>query len=82
MHLPVGIGYRVVDYLMSKLAVQPFVGLQRIAIECRSRFHVVAHQRKAQVISDGETPALLKYLKESLDELDVLRANGLKKGLA
>jgi hypothetical protein len=37
---------------------------------------------KAQIIGDGETPALLKYLKESLDELAVLRANDLEMGLA
>jgi hypothetical protein len=36
---------------------------------------------KAQVESGGATPALMKYLKESLDELNRLRASGepLKK---
>jgi|KBSMisStandDraft_5_1062788.scaffolds.fasta_scaffold5228344_1 hypothetical protein len=37
---------------------------------------------KAQILSDGETPALLKYLKESFDELAMLKANDLKMGLA
>jgi hypothetical protein len=37
---------------------------------------------KAQIVGDGETPALLKYLKESLDELDALKANDLKIGSA
>ena len=33
---------------------------------------------KAQIIGDGATPALTKYLKESLDELAVLKANDLE----
>jgi hypothetical protein len=37
---------------------------------------------KAQIIGDGATPALTKYLKESLDELAALKANDLEKGLA
>jgi hypothetical protein len=37
---------------------------------------------KAQIVGDGETPALVKYLKESLDELAVLRATDLKMGSA
>jgi hypothetical protein len=37
---------------------------------------------KAQIIGDGETPALMRYLKESLDELAVLKANDLEMGLA
>jgi hypothetical protein len=44
MHLSVRVGYRVVDHLMSKIIAKPFVGLQGIAIECRPRFYVVAHQ--------------------------------------
>jgi hypothetical protein len=48
-------------------------------IETARMRHVWA---KAQIIADGETPALVKYLKESLDELDVLKADNLKKGLA
>jgi len=37
---------------------------------------------KAQVESAGATPALVKYIKESLDELSVLKANDLEMGLA
>lgn len=37
---------------------------------------------KAQIIGDGESPALMKYLKESLDELAVLKANDLETGSA
>lgn len=37
---------------------------------------------KAQIKRDGSTPALTKYLKESLAELGVLRANDLEMGLA
>ena len=37
---------------------------------------------QAQIIGDGETPALMKYLKESLEELDALKANDLKIGSA
>ena len=37
---------------------------------------------KAQIESAGATPALTKYLSESLKELGVLRANDLEMGLA
>lgn len=37
---------------------------------------------KAQIEAAGPTPALTKYLKESLDELAVLRANDLEMGHA
>jgi hypothetical protein len=37
---------------------------------------------KAQIRGDGATPALTKYLIESLNELAVLRANDLEMGLA
>jgi len=33
---------------------------------------------KAQIAQDGTTPALTLYLKQSLDELGVLRANDLE----
>lgn len=33
---------------------------------------------KAQIKDDGTTPALTKYLKESLEELAVLRANDVE----
>jgi len=33
---------------------------------------------KAQIEASGTTPALKKYLKDSLDELAVLRANDLE----
>ena len=36
---------------------------------------------KAQVETAGVTPALAKYIKESLDELAVLKANDLEMGL-
>jgi hypothetical protein len=36
---------------------------------------------KAQIIN-GKTPALVKYLKESLDELAVLKATDLEMGSA
>jgi hypothetical protein len=35
---------------------------------------------KAQIKSGGATPALQKYLKESLEELNVLRATDLEMG--
>jgi hypothetical protein len=37
---------------------------------------------KAQIESAGTTPALTNYLRESLNELSVLRANDLDMGLA
>jgi hypothetical protein len=37
---------------------------------------------KAQVVNGEATPALMKYLKESLDELVLLKANDLEQGLA
>jgi hypothetical protein len=49
-----------------------------LAIETARVRHAWA---KAQIV-EGETPALVKYLKESLDELAVLRANDLEIGSA
>jgi len=37
---------------------------------------------KAQVESAGATPALVKYIKESLCESSILKANDLEMGLA
>ena len=37
---------------------------------------------KAQIRDVGATPALTKYLMESLNELGVLKANDLEMGLA
>jgi len=48
-----------------------------LAIETARVRHAWA---RAQIIGDGETPALVKYLKDSLDELTVLRATDLKIG--
>ena len=45
VYLPVHVGYRVVDDLVSEFAIKPFVGLQRIAVERRSRFHILTYQR-------------------------------------
>jgi hypothetical protein len=50
-----------------------------LAIETARVRHAWA---KAQITGDGETPALARYLKESLDELIGLKADDLKKGLA
>ena len=50
-----------------------------LAIETATVRHAWA---KAQIVGDGETPALTKYLKEPLDELAVLKANDLEIGLA
>jgi hypothetical protein len=50
-----------------------------LAIETARVRHAWA---KAQIVGDGETPALIRYLKDSLDELAVLRANDLELGLA
>lgn len=37
---------------------------------------------KAQIVGGGGTPALMRYLKDSLDELAVLKANDLEMGSA
>lgn len=50
-----------------------------LAIETARVRHAWA---KAQILSDGETPALIRYLKDSLDELAVLKANDLRMGSA
>jgi hypothetical protein len=44
VYLPVHVGYSVVDYLVGKLTVQPLVGLQRVAVQRGTSFHVIADQ--------------------------------------
>ena len=41
----------------------------------------VRHVWATAQIASGATPALLRYLKDSLDELAVLKANDLEMGL-
>ncbi len=50
-----------------------------LAIETARVRHAWA---KAQILGDGETLALLRYLKESFDELVLLKANDLEMGSA
>src|SRR5277367_5578640 len=43
MHLPVHIGYSMIDHLMRIVALKPLVRLQRIAVECRSSFNMLTN---------------------------------------